>query len=284
MEIATQAADGHRWSLRLYPAEAPAAGLLWLPALGVPARKYERMALELAARGVTVAVHEWRGNDSSSVRASRNCDWGYRELLTLDLPASMEQARQNGVPKHWAIGGHSLGGQLAALYLALFPSAANALVLAATGVPDARTFSGSRRMAIAVFARLVPVITWIVGYFPGDRLQWAGREAATLMRQWSGTVRTGRYDHLELPADAEKALRRLGHPALAVRFADDWLVPAASLDALFAKLAAGDHHGEVFDASRLGDRADHFRWMRNPGPVAAAVADWLKAGESKFSP
>jgi predicted alpha/beta hydrolase len=276
MDIATQAADGHRWTLRLYPADEPAAGLLWIPALGVPAGKYARMALSLASRGITVAVHEWRGNDSSSLRPSRACDWGYRELLTLDIPASFAQARDNARETQWFVGGHSLGGQLAALYLALFPSAASGLVLAATGVPYAGTFRGGQRLAISLFAHLVPLITRVFGYFPGDRLNWAGREAALLMRQWSGTVRTGRYDNLDLSTDAETALKKLAKPALGVRFSNDWLVPAASLDALFGKMGAGNHACEIFDEARLGDRADHFRWMKNPDAVAGVIADWIK--------
>jgi predicted alpha/beta hydrolase len=244
--------------------------------LGVPASKYERVALSLATRGITVAVHEWRGNDSSSLRPSRKCDWGYRELLMLDIPASLAQARENAPGTPWLIGGHSLGGQIAAVYLGLFPQEASGLVLAATGVPYAGTFRGRRRLAIVVFARLVPLITRVFGYFPGDRLNWAGREAALLMRQWSGTVRTGRYDNLDLPADAETALTKLMKPMLGVRFANDWLVPAASLDALFGKMGTGVHEREIFDESRLGDRADHFRWMKNPDPVTNVIAGWIK--------
>jgi predicted alpha/beta hydrolase len=276
MDIATQAADGHRWTLRVHAAAAPAAALLWIPALGVPASKYERMALDLAVRGVTVAVHEWRGNDSSSLRPSRGCDWGYRELLAVDIPASFAAARRHAPAGRWFVGGHSLGGQIAALYLALNPSSAAGLVLAATGVPHELTFRGAQRVGIAVFARLVPQITRVFGYFPGERLTWAGREAATLMRQWSRTVRTGRYENFGLSVSAEAALAQLTRPALAIRFADDWLVPAASLEALFAKMGPGEHRCETFDVAGLGDRADHFRWMKNPAVVGEAIADWIR--------
>ena len=262
--------------MRLFADAQTTAGLVWIPALGVPASKYERMAQSLAARGICVAVHEWRGNDTSSWRPSRGCDWGYRELLTLDIPASFAHARANAPNVPWFVGGHSLGGQLAALYLALFPEAATGLILLATGVPDERTFRGSRRLAISLFARLVPSITRLFGYFPGDRLNWAGREAATLMRQWSGTVRTGRYADLGLPVDVEKALGQSRQPALGIRFADDWLVPEASLEALLGKLGTGDDARELFDEARLGCRADHFRWMKAPDPVAESITRWLK--------
>lgn len=239
------------------------------------------MAQNLASRGISVAVHEWRGNDSSSLRPSRHSDWGYGELLTLDIPASLEQAVHAAPNLDWYLGGHSLGGQLAALSLALAPDAACGLVLVATGVPDARTFRGSRRVAITVFANLIPVFTRIFGYFPGDRLRWAGREAATLMRQWSGTVRSGRYDRIGLTESSETALQRMIKPALGLCFQDDWLAPEASLDALFGKLGAGNQSRATLDGAKLGDRADHFRWMKTPGSVTAAIAAWIQAQSLK---
>ncbi len=57
---------------------APIARLLWLPALGVAARHYLPLAQALAAKGVAVYLHEWRGNGGSSLRPSRALDWGYR--------------------------------------------------------------------------------------------------------------------------------------------------------------------------------------------------------------
>ena len=85
-----QATDGHQWTLLVrQPTEPPRMHLLWLPALGVAARHYLPFAEALAARGVAVYLHEWRGNGSSSLRPSHTQDWGYRELLELDLPASI---------------------------------------------------------------------------------------------------------------------------------------------------------------------------------------------------
>src|SRR3546814_5898155 len=82
------ARDGARWLLTVLSPAQPRAALLWIPALGVAARSYRRFAEALAAQGVAVASHEWRGIDSSSVRASRDCDWDYAPLLLDDLPRS----------------------------------------------------------------------------------------------------------------------------------------------------------------------------------------------------
>ena len=87
-EIPVEAGDGHRWNLHARIPEAPVATLLWLPALGVAARHYLPLAEALAAGGVATFLHEWRGHGSSTLRAGHDTNWGYRDLLLGDLPAS----------------------------------------------------------------------------------------------------------------------------------------------------------------------------------------------------
>lgn len=265
-------ADGHVAHLRLHRAAPGAPGLLWLPALGVPASKYDAFGQSLAEQGVHCAVHEWRGNDSSSLRARRGRDWGYRELLQQDLPASRAALGEGA----WHYGGHSLGGQFATMAAARDPGACRGLVLLATGVPDARTFRGRQRLGIALFAHALPVLTRLVGYYPGQALRFAGREAGQLMRDWAATVRTGRYADYGDGEPMEAMLSRLALPSLGLRLGADWLVPAASLQALVAKRGGGVHEDEFFDATRLGTTPDHFRWMRQPAAPAAAIVRWMR--------
>lgn len=277
MDIATEAADGHRWVTQVWPAEAASSALFWIPALGVPASKYARWAQALAAKGITVAVHEWRGNGSSSLRPTRRCDWGYQELIEVDMPASVAAAKAVAPGLTWVIGGHSLGGQLAALAAGLTPSAYAGLVLVATGVPDFRLFPLKQRLAVQAFVSIVPAITRVFGTFPGDHLQWAGREAATLMREWAQTARRGNYRGVALSRDAEAAMADWRGPVLGLQFTDDWLAPTASLDGLIAKLGTGSRQREIFNRTRLGDTPDHFRWMKSPDAVATVVSAWSRA-------
>ena len=125
LELPVASPDGHEAVLLACIPAAPRARLLWVPALGVAARHYLPFADALAARGIAVFLHEWRGNGSSSLRASRACDWGYRELLE-DIAASDAVATATAPQLPRVLGGHSLGGQLAGLHLALHPDAASA--------------------------------------------------------------------------------------------------------------------------------------------------------------
>jgi predicted alpha/beta hydrolase len=118
-ELPVVSADGHRSQLQARIPPSPTATLSWFGGMGIAARHYLPFADALAERGIAVFVHDWRGLGSSSVRASRNDDWGYRELLTQDMPAC-EAAIEHALPGlRRIVGGHSLGGQLASCRLGL---------------------------------------------------------------------------------------------------------------------------------------------------------------------
>lgn len=272
--IQTRSADGHCSQLRLHAGAPDGPRLLWLPALGVAAHKYDAFGRALAQAGITCAVHEWRGNGSSSLRARRGVDWGYRELLNHDLPASLLACGGEG---RWYFGGHSLGGQLAAMSAALQPEACAGVVLLATGVPEARHFRGRRRLGIALFVHSLPVMTHALGYYPGQRLGFAGREAAQLMRDWSATARSGRYLAYGHGQTMDARLAQLDAPVLGLRLRDDWLVPERSLTALMEKMGRGPRQHLVLDPAQLGVAADHFRWLRQPGALVQRIAAWLRA-------
>jgi predicted alpha/beta hydrolase len=275
MNLPTRAADGHAFTTLWCVATSPAAALLFLPALGVPANRYTRFAQAMAAAGVSVAVPEWRGNDSSSLRPSRRCDWGYPELVGVDLPAAAAVARAQAPGLPWWIGGHSLGGQLAVLHAATAPAMFAGLALCATGVPHWRLY-GAKKWGVRAFAASIPPVTRLVGHFPGRRLRWAGTEAGRLMRDWASSARRGDYEAVGIDGLGAR-MREVRLPAVVATFASDWLAPPASMEALLALTSATPVAREVFDAARLGDIADHFRWMKSPDALAAAFAGRMAA-------
>jgi predicted alpha/beta hydrolase len=270
--ISVEAADGHRFDLLACIPDTPDRSLLWMPALGTAARHYLPLAQALARHGTAVFLHEWRGHGSSSVRAGHACDWGYRELLALDVPAS-EAAIAAAVPGLARVaGGHSLGGQLAACRLGLAPSACDALWLAGCGAPWWRAFPRRERLWLPLAYRGLPWLAERAGSLPGRRIGFGGNEARGVMRDWSGTAISGRYAAAGL-ADLERGMAAARVRVRAVLFARDWLAPASSLDHLLSKLPAARAETITLDAPALGVRADHFQWMSSPEPVAA----WLGA-------
>ena len=268
--LAIEAADGHRSELLACIPATAGRSLLWLPALGVAARHYLPFAEALAARGVAVFVHEWRGHGSSSLRAGQDSDWGYRELLAFDLPASEAAvaAATPGLPR--LSGGHSLGGQLATCRLALDPAAAGGLWLAGAGAPYWRAFPLPHRLLLPVAARALPWLAARAGSLPGRRIGFGGNEARGVMRDWGRSARTGAYALSGL-GDLGPAMAGVEVPVRAAVFSGDWLAPPSSLHDLLSRLPRARPRITTFDAATLGTRADHFAWMRTPD----AVAEWL---------
>ncbi|MGN7725485.1 alpha/beta hydrolase family protein [Luteimonas sp. 22616] len=272
-DIPLVATDGHRYQLLARIPDHAKRTLLWLPALGVAARHYLPLADALAARGIAVFVHEWRGHGSSSLRAGRNCDWGYRELLQCDLPAS-EAAIAEALPGAVrTIGGHSLGGQLACCRLALDPQAAQALWLVASGAPYWRAFPPPARWWLPLACRFLPWLADARGALPGHRIGFGGNEARGLIRDWARTALSGRYAAAGLDHDLEARMATVEVPARAAIMRDDWLAPESSLRFLLSKLPRSPLQATTFDASTLGTRANHFAWMREPDAVAAFFAN-----------
>lgn len=264
--------DGHRWDVLVVAPPSPRRLLLWLPALGVPARHYEPFARALAQRGVAVVVHEWRGFGASSLRASHECDWGYRELLTVDIPATHDVAAATfpGLPV--TIGGHSLGGQLATCSLALDPRIAQALWLVASGAPYARAFPWAYRPWLPLAYRLLAFLARAFGALPGRRIGFGGQEARSVIRDWSRTALNGRYA-ADGVGDMEPGMREVDVPVHAVLLAQDWLAPRGSLQFLIGKLGGGERRIATLDREALGTRPDHFQWMREPEAVVRALLD-----------
>jgi len=268
--LPVRAHDGHAWSLAaLVPADARAS-LVWLPALGVAAKHYLPFAEALAARGIAVFVHEWRGNGSSSLRAARDHDWGYRELLTVDLPVSEAaiDTAAPGLPR--ILGGHSLGGQLACCRLGLSPDAAQRLWLVAAGAPYWRAFPPRTRWWLPMAYRFLPWLADRCGALPGRRIGFGGQEARGVIRDWSRSALSGRYAAAGLDTDLEAAMARIAVPIDAVVKTEDWLAPASSLRFLLSKLPASTATIATLDAEG-GRRADHFGWMKHPERTVEAL-------------
>lgn len=115
--------DQHRFDATIYPpADAAAPVLIFFSALGTPAKVYRHLGRALSQAGVQVCAPDWRGIGSSSVRAARASDFGYRHLVELDMAAAIAGVRQRFPQAAIWLSGHSLSGQLALLAAAALQS------------------------------------------------------------------------------------------------------------------------------------------------------------------
>ena len=269
--LQVSSADGHRFELLTYLPAQPRACLLWLPALGVAARHYQAYAEALAANNIAVFLHEWRGNGSSNLRPDHNHDWGYKELLQLDLPAAEAavHAALPGLP--FRLGGHSLGGQLSCCYAGMRDAELDALWLVASGTPWWRSFPAPRGWLLPLAYRFLPWLAQRNGSLPGRRVGFGGTEARGLIRDWARVGLSNHYAAQGMPIDLEAGMRHISATTRAVVLESDWLAPISSMQQLLAKLPASTRSLKVLSSRELGVRADHFQWMKSPQNVAAAL-------------
>ena len=270
-----ESSDGHRFDLIHVPASEPVATLLFIPGMGLSARQYIPLGRALAEHGIETFIHEWRGIGSSSLRAGRAVDWGYQELLDLDLAAAVEGLRDGLDGRALCIGGHSLGSQFALMLAGRLDRPPAGLIVVAGGSPHWRLYPLLHRSLLLPIFHSLHWLGDVFGHFPGRRVGFAGREARSVMKDWTWTGRHGHYGLPSLDPFPTEGMAALTSPVLGVRLKDDWFVPPESLAGLLTHVPNCPAEEVVIE--RLPDAAptDHFAWLRSPEPVADTIATFM---------
>lgn len=272
-------ADQHRFGATIYPAiESNAPVLIFLSALGTPAKVYRHFGRTLSDHGVTVVTPDWRGIGSSSIRASRSSDFGYRQLVEMDIAATITVVRQQFPDAPIWLGGHSLGGQLGLLAAAAQPSEIAGVVLIASGSVHMPCYQGKFYWGIRLLAALSGITGTFLGYFPGERIGFGGREAAAVMRDWSHLAHTGQYHPVGSVLDYEALMQALRIPVLAITFAADTWSPELAAKELLGKVPSSSvTHMTWSDDDTGGVALDHYSWLKRPELVAPTVAKYVRS-------
>jgi predicted alpha/beta hydrolase len=272
VDIATN--NDYRVPVRWLPAASACDNIVLMAALGVAARFYLPLAMALRDAGFNVALVEQRGHGDSSLRPSRDTDYGFRDALVDDIPAVIDWVVEQAPGLRCLLMGHSLGGHYAAITAGRLPEHVQGVVLVACGSPWVGGFSGSTQRQLQLLVRLIPVFGRLLGYYPGDRLGFGGREARTLMNDWRALAQTNVYSAFGLNADLDAGIAAFTGPVLSLRLADDAFAPAAAMAAVTGKFQSAMVSKAVIDAQELGDDADHFRWARTPAAIVRHVQHW----------
>ena len=112
--------DKHKTKVSIFPAgQHSHFTLICFPAMGVRASYYTKFA-ECLQPYFNVITSDWQGQGKSSVRASRNLDFGYENLIQ-DTGKLLSYVDDWFPGTHRIIVGHSLGGQIGSLFTARYP-------------------------------------------------------------------------------------------------------------------------------------------------------------------
>jgi len=256
---------------------AASPAVLLLPALGIPAGAYRRVAEAICAAGCHVLTIDLRGIGSSSVRATRKIDWGYADMINGELEALLHHARVQ-LPDstlHWFC--HSMGGHLAVIHsieqLTAGKASADGIMLAASGDPRIDLLAPKVRRQARLLVLIVRAMLPIMGVFRGDWVGFGGRQSATLMREWAGFVVDGTMPmgDKRLPSENAASIRVLG---LAMD-ADDF-APVAAVTALAKRLTA-EPQIETIAAENNLPPPGHTAWLKSPpSALINAVAAFVR--------
>ncbi|MCE7926520.1 MAG: alpha/beta fold hydrolase [Haliscomenobacteraceae bacterium CHB4] len=271
------ATDGARSGITVFPSgDTGAPVVLVLPAMGAEAIFYRPFAEQLARQGFHGITADWRGKGLSSLRASRSVDFGFREIWHYDFPALFDRVRAQFPQNPIIVYGHSLGGQLAGLYLASHPETnVQGLVLHTACHVYYRNWGEHARKAWWAFY-LFPLIARVWGYFPGHMFGFARREARTTMRDWGYAGRRGLYHAKGLLTDYDALGECLTLPILAVSLEDDWLAPRKGLEHLYALFPNAPVRHLHFDATVPEEKPlSHFNWVYRAEVFVKELKEWF---------
>ncbi|MFT5572083.1 MAG: putative alpha/beta hydrolase [Cryomorphaceae bacterium] len=275
-EVVFKVTEGVSNVLTVFAGDLSKPCILIAPAMGVPARTYLVLAAELQLLGYSAATFDMRGIGQSSIRAGRDNDFGYFDLVSEDFPAAVKALEAELPNRQLVLFGHSLGGQLSCLYLSQNPNAATALILSASCSVHHKGWGFPYNVSLLFFSQLAALIARIVGYFPGKKLGFGGREARGLMIDWANNARNGRYRLLNTPIDFESDLKKVNLPVLALNYNDDNLAPPRATKLLLSKLENSNISYLSVSAEELElKRADHFSWVGAPKLIAHKIDQWI---------
>jgi predicted alpha/beta hydrolase len=280
-ELSVLSADGARHTLRVFAPVAPAGKpvLLCIPAMGVSAEYYAPFAERLAsANRAAAALVDLRGQGLSSERARSGADFGYREILELDLPAAAAALRTRYPGRPLYVAGHSLGGQLGVFFAAYRSELVDGVILIAAGTAHYRAWqAGTQRLAARLLTLSVRLSAALLPWYPGHVLGFGGEQPRRLMRDWGLVTRQGIYRPEGSRFDYERAARNLRTRVLSIGVREDPVAPAAAREALLARLERSEvRRAEVSGVTAHRPWKRHFSWARSPESVVGAIAGWLE--------
>ena len=253
-----------------------------MPAMGVKATFYDPLALALCGAGVHAVTADLRGLGHSSVRVHRGIDFGYHEMLDVDWPATVAAVRHLLPESPMFLMGHSLGGQISALYAGLHPDRIAGLVLAASCTVYYRGWPFPKSLGILWGTRAAQWISLLLGYFPGKSLGFGGTAAKGVIRDWAANARTGRYDLANSERDIDDMLGQAQIPVLAMSFSGDQFAPVPAVNNLLGKMHRASvthrHYApEDLDASSL----NHFSWVQASEALAPRIVSWIESRQAR---
>lgn len=271
------ALHGHFWHAR----RAPVATVIVNPATGVRADYYHRYARFLVGHGFDVLTYDYRGIGASRPDNLRHHDYRWRDWGEYDFDAALGFVRWRNAHAPIYVVGHSIGGFLPGL--ANRASWIDRMLTVGAQYAWWRDYDVRRRYRMFLKWHVVmPLITALVGYFPGRRLGWLEDLPRGVVYEWS--FRRSRVELSYPPARRDEVRARfeaLQADILAVTATDDPFATVAAVSRGLSYFRNARRELVLLQPQDLGmERIGHFDLFhsRHQDGFWRATVEWLMHG------
>lgn len=242
------------------PGEMLGAALI-VPAMGVEQRFYGAFANWLAERGYLVVTFDYQGMGQSRSGPLREVkanvvDWGRHDCSAV-LAAVAEAAQDK--PLYWI--GHSLGGQILPFVDGRGRITRAFSIASGSGYWRDNT-AGLRGRAWLLWHFIAPIVTPLLGYFPGRRLGIVGDLPRGVIEQWRRWCLHPQY---ALGEGEQMRIRysAVHTPIVSLSFTDDEMMSQRSTEALLGFYGSAPKVSRRIAPEQLGvKRIGHFGFFR----------------------
>lgn len=290
--LSLRAADGYPLGGVVWRHEAgtvPARPVVIInPATSVRCRYYGRFAAYLHARGFDVVIYDYRGIGESRPASLRRLRAGWIEWGRLDFEAVLNHVLTTFPGQPVQVVAHSVGGFLIGL------AASNHRIsrVFTMGAQFAywRDYAPQRRTRLLLKWHLVmPALTALFGYFPGQRLGWLEDTPKGVVQDWTAPHPRFENAHRRGPRALPEAERQalvaqfaaLRAPILALGVSDDEFATVPAIQRLLRYFHRSPAtHLEVAPQDIGREEIGHFAFFHSRfeptlWPIALA---WLAEG------
>jgi predicted alpha/beta hydrolase len=259
-EVIFKFTEDHQVTYKLFSDGFSGSGLIIiLPAMGVRASYYKRLARCIVEeKEKDVITLDYRGIGTSTVRADRSNKIGYQAIID-DLHEIINNIVNEKEYHHITLWGHSMGGQIAIMYGSRYSQLINHIITVGTSLPYYKEWPGSRKKWRRFAGITFYPLSQVMGYFPGGKFGFAGREGIHTMKDWCHLVNTGRLEPAGSTFDYNSAVENYPGRITAFSFTEDDMTPSETVSNLlkrFNKSSSVDHY--------IVEGFDHFNWSKSP--------------------
>lgn len=249
--------DGTALQARLFEPVGPTRGpVLVAGGLGIAQRFYAPYATWLADQGYRVMTFDLRGMGLSrppGMRSLRGLDADMLTWARLDFSAAVQALSDRSGGQPIALLGHSLGMHHAAMTGAATQARLRVAVSVAAGSGYWRDWAApSRRLAPLMLHLAGPLLTPLLGYFPGRRLRMVGDLPEPAARQWMRWCPHPEFAWGAQPELVLDSMRSARFPIQAFSFTDDDAMTEACTRKLLAAMPHAPAVVQVLSPSDVG--------------------------------